>query len=158
QLTVVLKDHGVGAMDDLQRLSVESSTQFSELLEQLLALGLQISGSEIALSRGFRDLPKLADVIKGGDRGQLLASTMDDQCCCVISSKQDSPSEQDRRWAISSRMRYNGWHFRPWSKKNDELYSEVEQYYPPELPDLTTNADLVHAGHVSYHVRHAVRV
>lgn len=158
KLADILSNYGVASVDHLQNLCIENSSQFSCLLERLLALGLQISGSEIALSRGLRDLPRLADVVRGGDREQLLDSTMDDQYCCVVGSKENLPAEQDRRWAISSRMRYNGWHFRPWSTTNDKFYSDLEQYYPPDLPDLTTNADLVHAGHVSYAVRHAVRV
>lgn len=152
---------GIERLRDAQALgatSVDRSFVFSNLIESVLKVVCCLTGADLTMSRGMRNLPLLVTAALTGDRTPLLASDMDDHFCCVVdNSGQRGDEVADRLWGIASRMRYNAWHCRPWGGVEPPNLGESETYFPPSLPDIATFADFQHPGHVNYRIRHTVR-
>ncbi|MDS1271603.1 hypothetical protein RIF23_15010 [Lipingzhangella sp. LS1_29] len=133
-----------------------ASDTYADVLEELLTVLRHATDSEMAMSRGYRTPQDLIRSVQDSDRSRLVNSGLDDQYCCVVAEKHEA-GQADRLWAISSRMRYNTWHFRPWSDNAEDVDGVAEVYAPPGTPDITTHADFHHPGHINYSVKHSIR-
>lgn len=109
--------------------------------------------SDVVMTRGFREIGALRKALDEGTIEELSRFDMYSHYCWVLGGDRHT---EDELHAISSRMRYNSWHLQPWGNTSPAEMCSM-RYHPATLPDISSNLDFHHTGHIRYSVRHAIR-
>lgn len=109
--------------------------------------------SDVVMTRGFREIGALRKALEEGAIEELSDFDMYSHYCWVLGGDRHT---EDELHAISSRMRYNSWHLQPWGNTSPAEMRPM-RYHPATLPDISSNLDFHHTGHIRYSVRHAIR-
>ena len=140
------------------------SSRFEEVLNELLRAATEATGSDAGMSRGPRRPGHLADLIARGD-SEPVSWPLDEYACCVTPSTgfvkrfAEQPQELSRVLrAISTRMRFNCWHYAPDTFGMTHAAEGRDWFFTPGMADVTAWSDQHHTGHVAHGVRYAIRV
>jgi hypothetical protein len=140
------------------------SSRFERVLHELVEVATEVSGSDVGMSRGPRQIGELIRLVRQ-DSTAPVAWTTSAFYCCVTPSRQFArhfaqvPDELPQVLrAIAARMRYNGWHYLPHTIGVHERANNRDWFFAPTMSDLTDWSDQHHTGHVANGVRYAIRV
>jgi hypothetical protein len=160
-LPATTADMGRGLADRVRDAVVsERAAARAAALREVLFEAAEATGSDVAMSRGPRDLFFVEDL---QSRNPLELRTNDFYCCVVPSADfaerhrgQQPPLEQILS-AYSARMRFNSWHYLPHVLDLTDQERD-DWFFAPTMPDLTHHSEWHHTGHVKFGVRYAIRV
>jgi hypothetical protein len=120
--------------------------------------------ADFAMSRGIRSLPRLVAALRARDWAKIVDWDINHYFCCVVPAPDavehfDGSAARlaDAAWAMSSRMRYNSWHFIAGNLPKVPGVEDRDYFVPPTMPDVAFFADQHHNGHVANHVRFSIR-
>jgi len=136
-------------------------TVVEELLGKIVESARDELDSDIAMTRGIRDISGFVSRHVAGDYQSIINYKPLDYFCYVNVSKEvESRIETNSLLkivnAIAARMRFNSWHYVPGNF--DKKLAGIRDYYiPPVLSDIANNSDLHHSGHVHARVKHSIR-
>lgn len=126
------------------------------LIWSILSAAAETTQSDYAMSSTFRDVHKL--IMAGPlnlDKG--------DFYCCVVPSFRTVANQTDDQIAeasqlMANRMEFNRWHFIPGDVERDDIPPNRGWLYPPTIPDIATEVDWHHGGHIAAKVHHSLRI
>ncbi|MBI2430460.1 MAG: hypothetical protein HYV39_00345 [Candidatus Levybacteria bacterium] len=128
----------------------------SLLVWSIISTAVEITQSDYGMSSTFRDIHKLLTT------GPLSLEKGDFYCCVVPSSKIVDSQTDDKiaedSQSMANRMEYNRWHFIPGDVKRDSIPLKRDWFYPPTIPDIATEVDWHHGGHVDAKIHHSLRI
>lgn len=145
--------------------TVKSSLEDGKTTDQVMPLSLLIwsiisaaaeaTKSDYGISSTFRDIHKL--ITKGP-----LSLEKDDFYCCVVPSETITSSQTNEQIAevsqiMANRMEFNRWHFIPGNIQQDKIPPKRDWLYPPAIPDISTETDWHHGGHINAIIHHSLR-
>jgi hypothetical protein len=142
------------------------ATGFEEVLHCLVAAAAAATGTDVSMSRGPRDVARLARLVGTSSPEPGHWKTSEYYCCVVPSdafrarfAEEPEQLTQVVR-AIAARMRWNCWHFMPHAAGVADLpeFADRDWFFAPAMPDMTEWTSHHHQGHVANGVRHAIRV
>lgn len=142
----------------------EFSTGFERALHQITMAATEATHSDVGMTRGPRRVAELAGALLSGSTDPLLWTTKDFFCCVTPSAefvelfKQAPEQLAPVLRSISSRMRYNGWHYLPDTMGMTQSGVREDWFFAPTMADVTDWSNQHHTGHVANGVRHAIRV
>lgn len=130
-------------------------SSLSLLIWSIISTAVEATGSDFGMSSTFRDTRKF---LKEGP----LSLDKHDFFCCVVPSRkvmdlQTGAQASEAMRLMASRMEFNRWHFLPASLPREEIPSSRDWLYAPAIPDIATETDLHHGGHIEAGVHHSVR-
>ncbi|MEV6578238.1 hypothetical protein AB0M92_08730 [Streptomyces sp. NPDC051582] len=120
-------------------------------------------GCDVVMGRG----PKSVAVLHSGHPAEdrIALATRDFYCCVAPGAAFVRRFAEDRAAlartlsAYSARMRYNTWHYLPHSMSwTEESPGREDWFFAPMTADITNWSDQHHTGHVTFGVRHALRI
>ncbi|MEW2412573.1 hypothetical protein AB0953_02410 [Streptomyces sp. NPDC046866] len=118
---------------------------------------------DVAMGRGPKSTAVLHSDVPAEDR--IALATRDFYCCVAPSGGFAARFAEDRAAlaktlsAYSARMRYNTWHYLPHSMSwTERTPTRDDWFFAPMTADITNWSDQHHTGHVTFGVRHALRV
>lgn len=125
------------------------------LIWSIISTAVEATGSDFGMSSTFRDAHKF---LKEGP----LSLDKYDFYCCVVPSKrvmglQRGEQASEAMILMASRMEFNRWHFLPASMPREKIPASRHWLYAPAIPDIATETDLHHGGHIDAGVHHSVR-
>lgn len=139
-------------------------TGLEALVHETVAATVTAFEADFAMSRGTRSVPALIEALRREDWERIVAWDITSFFCCVVPSPDagrhfsGSPARlADTAWAMSSRMRYNSWHFLAGNLPKVGAVESRDYFVPPTIPDLSLYSDQHHHGHVAAKVRFSIR-
>jgi hypothetical protein len=143
-------------------------SRFGEVLHRLVEAATEATGSDVGMSRGPRDIPRLSALLAEGSHEPGHWGTGEYYCCVVpaaafrarMSEAGAAADVQKVVRAVAARMRWNCWHFMPHGADlvDAPSFAERDWFFAPSMPDMTEWTSHHHQGHVANGVRHAIRV
>lgn len=134
----------------------EKASPLSLLIWSIINAAVEATSSDYGMSSTFRDVHKLITT------GPLNLDKGDFYCCVVPSSKTVSSQTDDQivetSQSMANRMEYNRWHFIPGDVRRDDIPPKRDWFYPPTIPDIATEVDWHHGGHIDAKVHHSLRI
>ncbi len=125
------------------------------LVWSIISTAVEATGSEFGMSSTFRDAHKFLK------KGPLSLDKYDFYCCVVPSRRvmelQSGNQTSEAMRLMANRMEFNRWHFLPASMPREEIPASRHWLYAPAIPDIATETDLHHGGHIEAGVHHSVR-
>ena len=142
----------------------EFATGLESLLYETVRAATEVFDCDMAMSRGIRSLTALVRALRAEQWGEIAQWEPPLFYCCVVPSAQadrhfggSSTWLADTAWSISSRMRYNSWHFLVGNLPKVPEVVARDYFVPPVIPDIAYYSDQHHHGHVAAKVRFSIR-
>ncbi|MFJ4655864.1 hypothetical protein ACIP5Y_31690 [Nocardia sp. NPDC088792] len=139
------------------------TTPYEGFLHRFFETAATALNCDVAMGRGPRRVIDLGSEVPVAQRVDL--ATRDFYCCVVPTAAFAERFGADREAlartlsAYSARMRYNTWHYLPHSMSwPEEESGRDDWFFAPVMPDMTRWSDQHHTGHVTFGVRHALRI
>lgn len=123
----------------------------------------EIIDADIVTARGFRNPYRLVQLIRNNEIENICLLKQDDFFCAIKVKKimyEQIPNNILSKIfiSISSRLTYNSWHYIPGNFAKDYPDLNYRHYYiPPRIPDIASNSDEHHAGHVHASIKNTIR-
>lgn len=125
------------------------------LLWSIIQTAVDSTQSDFGMSSTFRDAHQLKTT------GPLNLDKRDFFCCVVPSHKlvklQESAKITKAMNLMANRMEFNRWHFIPSNLKREETPPSRDWFYSPAIPDIASEIEWHHGGHVDAGVHHSLR-
>jgi hypothetical protein len=146
-------------------IAAETSNFMSDL-EHLIDLVVRdvvsMTRSDFGMTRGLRDLASFIDAFQADDHGAVWGWSQEEYFCHVVPGQQmieaiELPRLRGVLNAISSRMRFNSWHYMPSHFSTKPQNSQRDWFHAPRMADLAEWSDMHHTGHVHASVRYSIR-
>ncbi|MFD8414217.1 hypothetical protein ACFV2Q_21075 [Streptomyces sp. NPDC059650] len=139
------------------------TTPYEGFLHRFFATAADALDCDVAMGRGPRSVAALHSTVPAEARVAL--ATRDFYCCVAPGRDFADRFAQDRAAlartlsAYSARMRYNTWHYLPHTMSwTEQTPRRDDWFFAPMTADITNWSDQHHTGHVTFGVRHALRV
>jgi acyl-CoA synthetase (AMP-forming)/AMP-acid ligase II len=137
---------------------------FEKLLKAIVDAATAATGSDVGMTRGFRDVARWQRAFAAQSYEAVCAWTPGEYFCGVFPSvalQARLGAKPDLLIKIlsacSGRMQFNSWHYAPGYCPRERVPSDRHFYLPPRMPDMTVWSDQHHAGHAMAAVRFAIR-
>ena len=124
----------------------------------------RLVASDIAMSRGFRDLRRIGLLGIDGNSAEASSWPATDYFCCALPS---GPFQVQMEGmgaplfailnSIAKRMEYNSWHYTPGHFSLGSVPPGRHFYLPPAMPDFAQWSNQHHSGHVISNVMYSIR-
>ncbi|HYD63446.1 MAG TPA: class I adenylate-forming enzyme family protein [Noviherbaspirillum sp.] len=135
-----------------------------KLMKTIVDDAIAATGSDIGMTRGFRDIQRWQQAFAEKDYETICAWPSGEYYCGVFPSVSMHAKLSTRPellvkilYACSGRMQFNSWHYMPGHCPRDSVPADRHFYMPPRLPDLAEWSDQHHAGHSMAEVRYSIR-
>ncbi|MFI1913350.1 hypothetical protein [Nocardia sp. NPDC020380] len=139
------------------------TTPYESFLHRFFETAATALHCDVAMGRGPRRVVDLGSDVPVAQRAGL--ATRDFYCCVAPSAAFIERFDADygalarTLSAYSARMRYNTWHYLPHTMSwPEEESGRDDWFFAPVMPDMTRWSDQHHTGHVTFGVRHALRI
>jgi hypothetical protein len=143
---------------------VDTEAGIESLMEAIVGAAIEDLPAHVGMTRGIRDLGAWQRAVDANDAATACGwDTASYYCGVVPSASVRARFENDGATllrilnAISRRMEYNSWHYIPGHFDRDAVPRSRHFFYPPQMPDVASWADIQHPGHVRAHVRYSIR-
>jgi acyl-coenzyme A synthetase/AMP-(fatty) acid ligase len=137
---------------------------FEELLQVIVDSAIEATGSDVGMTRGFRDLLRWQQAFAAHAYEEICGWQPGEHYCAVFPSKallahlKHNPDALTKvLYACSGRMQFNSWHYTPGHCPRDRVPADRHFYLPPRMADTAVWSDQHHAGHVHAQVRNTIR-
>jgi acyl-coenzyme A synthetase/AMP-(fatty) acid ligase len=137
---------------------------FEKLLKVIVDSAIGATGSDVGLTRGFRDVRRWQQAFAGKSYEEICNWASGDYYCGVFPStvlSQRLSAKPDLLvkilYACSGRMQFNSWHYMPGHCPRESVPADRHFYLPPRMPDMAIWSDQHHAGHSMAEVRYTIR-
>lgn len=137
---------------------------FEKLLQVIVDSAINATGSDVGLTRGFRDMLRWQQAFAAESYEEICAWTPGEHYCAVFPSKALLARMRHKPdllikvlYACSGRMQFNSWHYTPGHCPRASVPADRHFYLPPRMPDTAIWSDQHHAGHVHAQVRNTIR-
>jgi hypothetical protein len=140
-----------------------SMNGIERLLLTLVECAMHATGSDVAMSRGLRDLNRWGCALDDEQYRDMCEWPITDYFCAVTAAAtytQSLPSAKVSKMllAIARRMQYNSWHFMPSYFPVETVPRGRHFFFAPVFCDRAEWSDQHHPGHVLVGARYTVRV
>jgi len=156
---------GDGKLSPLGSIAAQAA-KFPSELERLIDLVVSdvvsVTRSDFGMTRGLRDFASFIDAFQVDDHGTACGWSQEEYFCHVVPGQQmadavEAPRLRGLLNSISSRMRFNSWHYIPSHFSNKPQNSQRDWFHAPRMADLAEWSDMHHTGHVHASVRYSIR-
>ncbi|WP_192805196.1 class I adenylate-forming enzyme family protein [Noviherbaspirillum aerium] len=137
---------------------------FERLLQAIVDSAVEATGSDVGLTRGFRDMLRWQQAFAAQSWEDICNWAPGEHYCAVFPSKalqarlRHQPDMLIKMlYACSGRMQFNSWHYTPGHCPRASVPADRHFYLPPRMPDTAIWSDQHHAGHVHAQVRNTIR-
>jgi acyl-coenzyme A synthetase/AMP-(fatty) acid ligase len=137
---------------------------FEKLLKVITCSAIAATGSDVGLTRGFRDIQRWQQAFAGKSWEAICNWASGDYFCGVfpssmLASRLSAKPELLVKilYACSGRMQFNSWHYMPGHCPRESVPADRHFYLPPRMPDMAVWSDQHHAGHSMAEVRYTIR-
>jgi acyl-coenzyme A synthetase/AMP-(fatty) acid ligase len=137
---------------------------FERLLQAIVDSAIEATGSDVGLTRGFRDMLRWQQAFAAQSWQEICDWAPGEHYCAVFPSKtllarlRHQPDMLVKMlYACSGRMQFNSWHYTPGHCPRASVPDDRHFYLPPRMPDTAVWSDQHHAGHVHAQVRNTIR-
>lgn len=141
--------------DVIRRPLAEGVLPLPLLIWSIISTAVEKTNSDFGMSSTFRDTYQLLK------KGPLNLNKQDFYCCVVPSTRimqqQETEQVSEAMRFMANRMEFNRWHFIPANIARSQIPAVRDWLYAPAVPDIATQIDLHHGGHIKAGVRHSVR-
>jgi hypothetical protein len=132
------------------------------LIDLIIRKAIKATGSDVGMSRGTRDIARFTEAwLRQDTLGVCEWSQAEYYCHAVASTALQEllPAKKMTMLinAVSSRMRYNTWHYAPGYFKAEDIPASRGWFQAPRMADIAEWSDHHHAGHVHAAVRYSIR-
>jgi hypothetical protein len=179
QSIALIEDALQGSEDVGQALSIEnigawlrpveagdSGQGFASFIEYaidtVVRKAVEVTQSDVGMTRGTRSFSRLRELLAENNTGEACALTQADYFCQAVPSRALERAMPPKGLmmllnAVSSRMRYNAWHYAPSYFDIEAIPPTRGWFHAPRMADLAEWSDQHHAGHVHAAVRYSIR-
>jgi hypothetical protein len=138
------------------------SSDFELLIDSLIQKSIQATQSDIGMTRGTRSFFHFLRLLNSKDTATACKWTQSEYFCHAVPSVQLIKKFPPKKIAIllnsvSSRMRYNTWHYAPSYFDWSTIPPERGWFHAPKMPDIAQWSDQHHVGHIHASTRHCIR-
>lgn len=132
------------------------------VIDALVRKAVEVTQSDVGMTRGTRSFHRLVSLLKAGNTVEACALTQADYFChavpsAVLESALPPKGVSTLLNAVSSRMRYNAWHYAPSYFDIQQIPTDRGWFHGPRMADIAHWSDQHHAGHVHASVRNSIR-
>lgn len=138
------------------------SSDLEFLIDALIQKSIKATDSDLGMTRGTRSFNQFLQLLKSKDTVTACQWTQSEYFCHAAPSehlKQKFPPKTIAMLlnSVSSRMRYNTWHYAPSYFDTSAIPAERGWFHAPKMADIAEWSDQHHAGHVHASIRHSIR-
>lgn len=137
---------------------------FENLLKIIVDCAVEDTGSDVGLTRGFRDIKVWRQAFASKAYEEICNWSAANSYCAVFPStalfnrlKQAPDTLIKILHSCSVRMQFNSWHYTPGHCPCETVPADRHFYLPPRMSDTAIWSDQHHAGHIHAEVRHTIR-
>lgn len=137
---------------------------FEKLLKAIVDAAIAATGSDVGMTRGFRDVARWQCAFADQSYDAICAWTPGEYYCgafpsVALQSRLSAKPDLLVKilYACASRMQFNSWHYAPGYCPRERVPADRHFYLPPRMPDMAVWSDQHHAGHSMAAVRFAIR-
>jgi hypothetical protein len=132
------------------------------LIDLIIKAAIHVTASDVGMSRGVRDLAKFTQTWLRQDTVESCEWTQAEYYCHAVASPELMQMLPAKKIivlinAVSSRMRYNAWHYTPSYFIVEKIPESRGWFHAPRMADIAEWSDHHHAGHVHAAVRYSIR-
>ncbi len=146
-------------------IAAETSKFLSDLehlIDVVVSDVVSLTRSDFGMTRGLRDLASFIEALQLDDHEAVWGWSQEEYFCHVVPGQQmvetiEMPRLRGVLNAISSRMRFNSWHYIPSHFSTKPPNSKRDWFHAPGMADLAEWSDMHHTGHVHASVRYSIR-
>lgn len=138
------------------------SSDLEYLIDALIHKSISATQSDVGMTRGTRSFLQLVQLLDSKDTVSACQWSQSEYFCHAVPSehiKKVFPAKTIAMLlnAVSSRMRYNTWHYAPSYFDISTIPTERGWFHAPKMADIAEWSDQHHAGHVHASIRHSIR-
>jgi hypothetical protein len=132
------------------------------VIDAVVRKAVEVTRSDVGMTRGTRSFSRLIKLLDAGDTVEACNLTQADYFCHPVPGAELESTLPPRGLltllnAVSSRMRYNTWHYAPSYFDIAAIPAERGWFNAPRMADLAQWSDQHHTGHVHASVRYSIR-
>lgn len=132
------------------------------LIDLIIREAIKATGSDVGMSRGTRHIARFTEAWLRQDTLGVCEWSQAEYYCHAVASDALRASLPVKKLtmlinAVSSRMRYNTWHYAPGYFKAADIPATRGWFQAPRMADIAEWSDHHHAGHVHAAVRYSIR-
>jgi len=132
------------------------------LIDLIIRKAVKATGSDVGMSRGTRNIARFTEAWLRQDTLGVCEWSQAEYYCHAVASdalRDVLPVKKLTMLinAVSSRMRYNTWHYAPGYFKAEDIPPTRGWFQAPRMADIAEWSDHHHAGHVHAAVRYSIR-
>ncbi|MGQ0599157.1 hypothetical protein [Aquabacterium sp.] len=132
------------------------------LIDAIIKASLEATQSDVGMSRGTRNIANFTAAWLRQDTASACEWTQAEYYCHAVASPPLQAALSPKKMcglinAVSSRMRYNTWHYAPSYFKQADIPEARGWFHAPRMADIAEWSDHHHAGHVHAAVRYSIR-
>jgi hypothetical protein len=132
------------------------------VIDAVVRKAVEVTRSDVGMTRGTRSFPRLVGLLEAGNTVEACGLTQADYFCHAVPSGALENTLPPKGLAtllnaVSSRMRYNAWHYAPSYFDIEAIPAGRGWFHAPRMADLAQWSDQHHAGHVHASVRYSIR-
>lgn len=138
------------------------SSDFEFLIDALIQKSIKATQSDIGMTRGTRSFYQFLQLLMSKDVATACQWTQSEYFCHAVPSEHMQKKLPPKTIAmllnsVSSRMRYNTWHYAPSYFDTSAIPAGRGWFHAPKMADIAEWSDQHHAGHVHASIRHSIR-